>query len=252
MESLDHISILTENANDSLLHAFDHFFELSQGSPRKWHHQKWIIVSTHHATSCFVCARLKEADANNPCFKNNKGGGSFPHLEHAIKGLLKFKNTEFLTSAEAKLLNMFKRLNIIRNKIMHRTPPVEFNKEIIAFAATSIIGMFHIISRRCGKSFEEIFNEFPESRSQIIEAIHYSRVEEYCNLIEQLLRDQYPTYMRTFCPACATRSVVSNHCEACFEDITEVTCPDCGEEVNILSTHPFDQCCTDCGSEIKR
>jgi hypothetical protein len=47
METQSHISIFTENAKDSLLHAFDHFFELRQDSSREWHHQKWIIVSMH-------------------------------------------------------------------------------------------------------------------------------------------------------------------------------------------------------------
>ena len=256
MELQDNISemtkVLSENANDSLRHAFDHLFELSQGDTRKWHHQKWIIVSTHHAASCLVCAWLKEADSDNPCFKNKKGDVSFPHLERSTKELLKFKNTDFLTSAEAELLCMFKRLNTIRNEIMHRTPPVEFNKATIAFAATSIVGMFHTVSRRCGKDFEELFNEYPESRTQVIEAIHYSRIEEYCNFIERLLEDQYPIHIRSFCPACATRSVVGNHCEACFEDVSEVTCECCGEEVNVISNYPFYQRCTECDSEIKR
>ncbi len=53
---------------------------------------------------------------------------------------------------------------------------------VIAFAATSITGMFHTVSRRYGKSFEEIFKEYPESRNQVIEAIHYLRVEEYYTL----------------------------------------------------------------------
>lgn len=249
MESQSHISIFTENAKDSLLHAFDHFFELRQGSSREWHHQKWIIVSTHHAASSLVCAWLKTADENNSCFKKN-GKESFPHLEEAIKELLKFENSSLLTLAEAELLRMFKRLNTIRNEIMHRSPPAQFNKTVIAFAATSIIGMFHAVSRRSGKSFEEIFKEYPESRTQVVEAIHYSRVEEYYKLIERLLEEKYPIYLRSFCPRCATRSVISGHCEACFEYIKEVTCPNCGEYVNILDNHPFEQICSECGSII--
>jgi len=209
-------------------------------------------VSTHHAASCYVCAWLKEADTNNSCFKNKNGGNSFPRIEDSIKELLNFKNTEFLTSAEAKLLNIFKRLNSIRNKIMHRMPPIEFNEAIIAFAATATIGMFHSVSRRTGKSFEDIFNEFSEHRSIVIEAIHYSRIEEYFNFVEQQLEHQHPSYIVSLCPACNTRSVVSGHCEACFEDIYEITCPSCDEEINILSSHPFDQHCNECGEQIKR
>jgi hypothetical protein len=251
MEPQVNTSIFTENAKDSLLHAFDHFFELGHGSDRKWHHQKWIIVSTHHAASCLVYAWLKEADKNNPCFKKN-GNVSFPHLEESIKALLEFKDTPFLTSAEAVLLKIFKRLNSIRNEIIHRAPPVQFDKAVLAFAATSIIGMFHIVSKRSNKSFEEIFNEFPENRTQVFETIHYLRVEEYYKLVDQLLEEQYPDSLRSFCPACATRSIISGHCEACFEDVNEVTCPSCGENVNILDKYPFEQTCSECESKIDR
>lgn len=246
------IKTFIENARDSLQHAFDHFFELKQGSVRNWHHQKWIIVSTHHAASCFVCAWLKEADPNNKHFKNKYGAESFPHLEKSINALTKFKGTKHLTCAEADLLIMFKRLNTIRNKIMHRTPPNEFNKEVIAFAAMSIIGMFHSVSRRSGLSFDELFNEYPESRKSIIEAIHYSRVDEYCKFIERVLEDQYPINLRSSCPACATLSVIGQHCETCFEEVSKVICDICGEEVNVLSNFPFDQNCVECGSTIKR
>jgi hypothetical protein len=251
-ENAETIKALVENARDSLQHALDHFFELNQGSARKWHHQKWIILSTHHSASCLVCAWLKEADPNNKCFKNKDGGVSFPHLDDSIKELIKFENTKHLTHAEAALLNMFKRLNSIRNEIMHRTPPTEFNKAVIAFAAMSIVGMLHTVSRRCGLSFEELFNEYPENRKPIIEAIHYSRVEDYCKFIERVLEDQYPIHLRSFCPTCVTRSVIGHHCEACFEEVTEATCDACGEEVNILSNVPFDQSCTECGSTIRR
>jgi len=209
--SVDNLKVtkaFTENAYDSIQHAFDYFIELSQGGTSKWHHQKWIIVSTHHAASCLVCAWLKEADPSNKCFKNREGGESFPYLENSIKALIKYKNTKHLTIAEADLLCLFGRLNSIRNNIVHRIPPTEFNREVIAFAAMSIVGIFHTVSRRCGLSFEELFNEYPENRKSIVEALHYSKVEEYCRFIERVLEDKYPLYLRSMCPSCGTLSVV--------------------------------------------
>jgi len=61
------------NAKDSLLHALDHFVELSDKSSNKWHHQKWIILSVHHAASCLVSMWLKEADKNHKLFLADNG-----------------------------------------------------------------------------------------------------------------------------------------------------------------------------------
>ena len=239
------------NAKDSLMHALDHFVELATSKTAKWHHQKWIIVSVHHAASCMVSLWLRIAHEKHPLFVGQNGKEAYPHLNEAIKALQKYKGTKHLTDAESELLVLLNRLNDIRNKFMHRLPPKEINKEVVAYAATSMVGLLHAIGRRSGKSFYEQFDEFPDLRKYIIEAIHYSKVEEYFVFIEKVLEDQGYVYELPQCPSCGARTVIGSHCEACFEDLSEVECPKCNCEFYIQDSYPFEQECPECGYAYK-
>lgn len=239
------------NAKDSLMHALDHFVELATSKTAKWHHQKWIILSVHHAASCMVSLWLRTAHEKHPLFIGQNGKEAYPHLNEAIKALQKYKGTKHLTDAESELLVLLNRLNDIRNKFMHRLPPKEINKEVVAYAATSMVGLLHAIGRRSGKSFYEQFDEFPDIRKYIMEAIHYSKVEEYFVFIEKVLEDQGYVYELPQCPSCGARTVIGSHCEACFEDLSEVECPKCNCEFYIQDSYPFEQECPECGYVYK-
>ena len=239
------------NAKDSLMHALDHFVELASSKSSKWHHQKWIIMSVHHAGSCLANLWLWAADENHPLFVDKNDKEVYPHFEETIKALQEYKGTKHLTDAESELLVLLKRLNDIRNKFMHRLPPKEINKEVVAYAATSMIGLLHVIERRSGKSFYEQFDEFPEIRRYVMEAIHSSKVEEYFAFVEKVLEDQGYTYELPQCPNCGSRAVTGIHCEACFEDVSEVECPKCSCEFYIQSSYPLEQECPECGHAYK-
>lgn len=232
-----------KNARDSLKHAFDHYFELEMGSENKWHHHKWIIVSVHHAASCVSLMWLTEADPSHALFAN----GDFPHLKDSAKALMRSGR---LSVPESLLVEMFTRLNEIRNKFMHRIAPENIDDASIAFAATSVIGMLHAVAHRQGKDFYELFDEFPENRKAVTEVIRANRLDEYGQLIGKLVQDQHPGRYLEDCPNCGVGAVLDGHCEACFEDIKEVTCRQCEEEFLTISGFPFPQHCPQCGVAI--
>lgn len=237
------------NARDSLLHALDHFVELRGAPERKWHHQKWAIISVHHAASCLVVQWLRVAEANHPVVEKSRKP-QFPHLDEAIKELRAFTGTDHLTKAEEHLLVLLKRLNSVRNSFIHRLPPKQIDNDVLAFAATSMIGLLHSVSRRQSKSFNELFEEFPEIRRDVVEAIHYSRIQDYGLYIERLLADQYAPHQLHQCPSCAAHTVVGSMCEACFEDLETMSCGNCEEEFHVLSYSAgqgFEQECPACG-----
>ena len=239
------------NGRDSLVHALNHFVEMSQIKGNKWHHQKWIIMSVHHAASCLVYMWLKSANNNHRLFRNEKGGEAYPHLEDTLSALQQYKGTEHLTDAESKLLILLKRLNDIRNKLMHRLPPEQISKEVVAYAATSFIGMLLAIERRTGKAFNEYFDDFIEDRRYVFDAIHYSKIEEYQDYIEHLLKDKGYSWDLPYCPCCAAKAVIGYRCEVCFEEVEEVECSNCGDEFYIERSAPVDQECPECGNIVK-
>lgn len=241
------------NAKDSLAHALDHFFEVTQGdsSTKKWHHQKWIILSVHHAASCLVGIWLKDASSNHPLFIGENGKEKYPHLDESIRSLRKFKGSTYLSSTEFELLNLLSRLNDIRNKFMHRRPPEKIDKQVIAYAATSMVGMLHVLGKKLGKTFEEIFGEFPENRQHVIELIHHSKIKEYSQFVEKLLADQNPQKWLPQCPNCGTHAIIHNYCEACFEEVYEMLCENCGNNFFTILSSPLPQPCPECGHEFK-
>lgn len=251
MKNLKLENILFLNATDSLAHALDHFFEVSVSNEKKWHHQKWIILSVHHAASCILTIWLKDVNINHPLFIGDNGKEKFPHLEELIRALRKFKGTMYLSDAKFELLNLLSRLNDIRNKFMHRRPPEEVDKLVIAYAATSMVGMLHLFGKKIGKSFEELFGEFPENRRYVTELIHHSKINEYSRFVEKLLAEQNPQKFLPLCPNCCTHAIIHNYCEACFEEVCEVPCENCGNDYYTILSSPFPPSCPECGQEYK-
>ncbi len=109
-----------------------------------------------------------------------------------------------------------------------------------------MIGLLHVIRRRSGKSFYEQFDEYPEIRRCVMEAIHSSKVEEYFSFVEKVLKERGHKYKLPECPFCGCHAVIGSHCEACFEDVSEVECPNCDSEFYIQSVYSVTQKCPYC------
>jgi hypothetical protein len=231
------IEIFWLNAKDSLHHAFDHFQELETNKNNTWHHEKWIILSVHHAATCIANMWLLEIGENTTL--------EFPSLISACEKLNNIKDR--ISETQLKLLILFRRLNDIRNEIMHRLPPNRFEQSLVSFAAMSVLGIFKVMEFEKQKSFEELFNEYSENCQSITEAIHYSRFEEYNSLMETILHEQDPKTLYRECPYCGAQTVNLGECKACYAEIEEVTCNKCGCEFLIVSNFPFDQKCPSCG-----
>lgn len=95
--------LLWENARDSILHALEHFTDLSSRHGSEAHHKKWIVLSVHHAAEAFCNMLLKQFDPGNPAFKRN-GKDRYPSLVPAIGELIQLKNQAHLTVAPGPLL----------------------------------------------------------------------------------------------------------------------------------------------------
>lgn len=234
----DYIEGLWINARDSLEHALDHFVELTRQRSARFHHHKWIIISVYQAASCLANMWLKDVAPENSIFYKD-GKESFPFLEDSMRELNRLEENSRLSQSERCLLETFKKLSKIRNKLMHRIPPKEIDEVSVAFAATSIVGIYHSIARRKGLSFSQIFKADSNSGQAIIEAIHYSRVEDYIKFIEDLMIETYSEDSLHFCPDCEARTAFGYNCQACFEKGREANCDSCDENLFVLDSHSY-------------
>jgi len=226
---------LTKNFEDSIQHAFNHFFELEGSKLDRWHDEKWIILSVHHSAECLLRMWLIEIDPLSPIINNQNGEFNFPHFDKVCKFILEYKGIGELTTAERKLILLIKRLNDTRNKIMHRIPSEKFNESVVSFAAMVIIGIYRVLQKRKGKSFYKIFDEYSDNYELITNAIHSTKLDEYSSLIMALLNEEYPDQCFLECPYCNTQAIINTTCQACFQDIIFKSCDFCGEEYYILA-----------------
>jgi hypothetical protein len=71
---------LWANGRDSILHALDHFTERDRArADRHPHHDKWIVLSVHHAAECICNMRLIQLEPDNALF-SRRGAIRFPSL----------------------------------------------------------------------------------------------------------------------------------------------------------------------------
>jgi hypothetical protein len=230
------------NAHDSLCHALDHLQELDSGSKRKWHHHKWLILSVDHAATCLGCMWLKEPEPDHDLFRN----GRFPSFKRLVPAL-----RNHLSKAENGLIKICSDLNEARDLLMHRPAPPEIDKNEISLAAMAMVGIVRIVAHRKNMSFYKLFDEFPENRKAIFNAIHYRKHDQYTTMIESLLSEQEPAYMLDQCPECGARAVIFRHCEACFEDLESATCHNIECETEFLySRHDPSPECPECGAKV--
>jgi len=238
--------LLWSNARDSIGHALEHFSGLSRSKGKDYHNRKWIILSVHHSAEIFTYMLLKEFDENNRVFyKRNRH--YYPGLLKAIKVLLHHNFAKNITVPEKKLLELFRKLDEPRNKIIHGEIPANVDVSIMAMA---LVGISRISQKRCGETADDIVQQYPTIHKDVVEAIHWNKIEEYNNFIKSFIHENTEDIYIPQCPSCGAIAVVDGHCEACFEDLEEIECPHCKENVLIVSGYPFAQDCTECGKEI--
>lgn len=238
---------LFENGLDSIRHALDHFTERRITSSRIPHHDKWAVLSVHHAAECIcnvLLLELKGPDA----FRKPGGSTWFPSLSRTLRELTSEPYLRNLTGAEHLLLELLDRLNDIRHQLMHRTTPETID---VSIAAMVMIGLLKHVEARYGrKGAEETWSE-SAAANDVVAAIRYSRIHEYGRMIELFLQHKYPGKILAYCPACAVRAVADSVCEACYEEVESMLCPYCDEEVHYLHWQKGQQAeCDGCGAKV--
>lgn len=218
---------LLENGLDSIRHAMDHFSERNRSNGKSKHDDKWIVLSVHHAAECVCNALLLKVEPKSPLFRRGSSEW-YPSLTASLERLKHASNAGKLTSAEAQLLSLLSQLPDIRHKFMHRVAP---EKVDVSVAAMCLIGILKHLESRYGTDPKDIVWQSPPIETDIVAAIRYQKLDEYLRFIELFLQEKYPGSRLQQCPSCAAWSVIYSLCEACFEELESITCPDCDMEV---------------------
>jgi hypothetical protein len=146
-ESTDDVTTgLWQNGRDSITHALHHFSERRQDPSNQRHHDKWIVLSVHHAAECVCNMRLIELDSSQ-IWRN--GRLRFPSPTDAINVLQRPILAQRLSAAEDQLFRLFSRLTNSRNEFMHRTGPKQLD---VSIAAMCMIGILKYIERGTGET----------------------------------------------------------------------------------------------------
>jgi hypothetical protein len=215
------------NGLDSILHALDHFSERDRArADRRPHHDKWIVLSVHHAAECICNMRLIQLEPDNPLF-SRRGAIWFPSLSDTLRELKLPRMAERFTPAEWKLFTLLSELPDIRHQFMHRIAPAEVD---VSIAAMCMIGLLKYIERLRGETASDIIDQSPPIEADVVAAIRYTRHQEYGDFVALFRREKYGNRWLPSCPACDVRSVVAAKCEACFTELGSVWCPECREE----------------------
>jgi hypothetical protein len=227
----DIVAGLWENGRDSITHALYHFGERERERSNTQHHDKWIVLSVHHAADCVCNMRLLGLEPSCPLFLR-KGEIRFPSLSDTIKRLQLPINAGRLSPAEHQLFFLLKKLSDIRHQFMHRTAPKELD---VSIAAMCMIGILKYIERLKGQSASDIIWQSPPIEGDVVAAIRYTRLEEYSKFVALFLHEKYPNRSLPQCPSCAVQAVVSSTCEACFAEVNSITCSGCDEEIYFMA-----------------
>ena len=100
----------------------------------------------------------------------------------------------------------------------------------ISVAAMSILGLSRVTLRRKGICLEDILEGDPPIGHDVISAISWNRLDEYCRFVEAFLAEERPGQYFHQCENCGVSAVVNNRCEACFESMDFFTWASCDEE----------------------
>jgi hypothetical protein len=226
---------LCKNGRDSITHALDHFRERGLSDTNRRHHDKWIVLSVHHAAECVCNLRLLQLEPECPLFARS-GGLWFPSLSEALKRLQNPPNAAQLSPAERQLLRLLGKLPDIRHQFMHRLAPEKLD---VSIAAMCMIGLLKYIERLTGETASDIVWQSSPVESDVVAAIRSNRSTDYDKFVELFLREKYASHQLLDCPSCGVFAVdsyaVSPVCEACFEELDYVTCPETDEKVYFVA-----------------
>ena len=241
---------LWKNARGSILHALEHFAELSAKGSDQDHHTKWIVLSVHHAAELVCNTLLKQFDLENPLFKK-KDGDWFPTLKQATQQLLAPMNLSRLTDSEVRLLGLLEKLKDSRDRIMHRLVPQNID---VSLSAVSILGISRVAHRRRGESVEDILQQDPPIQRGVVDAIRHENFDEYYRFVEVFLAEEFPDQYLATCENCGINSIVKNRCEACFQSVDSFACDSCNEEILLPESWRLqgqsEVVCPSCGKKI--
>jgi predicted RNA-binding Zn-ribbon protein involved in translation (DUF1610 family) len=242
---------LLGNGLDSIRHAMDHFSERNREEGKSRHDDKWIVLSVHHAAECVCNALLLKVEPNCKLFRLGSSEW-YPSLTKSLARLQIDSNVQKLTASEMQLLALLNQLPDIRHKFMHRIAPEEVD---VSIAAMCLIGLLKHLEARYEIESSDIARQSPPIETDIVASIRYQRLEEYGKFIESFLQEKYEGSWLHQCPSCAARSVLYSRCEACFEELDSITCPECDAEILFLSWErklgTATTVCQDCGKEIE-
>ncbi len=217
------VRALWDNAKDSIQHALDHFWSLDTEDSGSVNHRKWIVLSVHHAAEALCHMLLKQHDPANPAFSRSDW---YPGLGEAIQALSQPTGPR-LTRSELHLLEVFVRLKTARDSIMHRTIP---DLSDITVSAMALLGTLRVASRRTGLDARDLFDSDPPIEASVFRFVRAQRQFEFQQFIESMIAEEHTSHAITECPVCGTRAVTWASCEACFSELSSVTCPECKEE----------------------
>lgn len=217
---------LWANGRDSIKHALDHFSERNQARANREHHDKWIVLSVHHAAECVCNMHLIQLEPDNAQLVR-RGSAWFPSLSDALRELQHARLAGRISPAERKLFALLNELPNIRHQFAHRVAPAQLD---VSIAAMCMIGLLKYLERHRGESASDIVWQSPPIEGDVVTAIRYKRLQEYGDFIELFLRDKYGDRWLPACPACRVQAVVSARCEACFTELECVECPNCLKE----------------------
>lgn len=217
---------LWNNARDAIRHALEHVRELASTREDKAHHLKWIILSAHQAAECFCNILLIRVNPGHSSLTKN-GRPWYPSLRFTVQELLREPLNRNLTPGERRLHELLKELPDIRDRLMHCPLPDALDSSV---AAISLLGLLRVARKHLGEPAPEFESDYPRIESEVFSVITYKRLDEYCRLAEELLREEFPDRLLGYCSNCGTSSVVAGHCEICFEEMDSFECPYCGEE----------------------
>ncbi|WP_422032071.1 hypothetical protein [Reyranella sp.] len=210
------------NGRDSLVHALDHFSERSRERSDRQHHDKWIAMSVHHAAECIANMRLVTFAPTHPLFKLRRGSVYFPTLKDSLEALKAQGFTPPPSRAELKLFDLLTALVPIRHQFMHRMIPAGWD---VSEAAMCMIGLLKYVERLMGQAGSDlVWQSIPVERD-VMESVHYMRIEAYCNFAGAFVAEKYPRQRLYHCPNCEVHAVANGVCEACYEDLDSVSCP---------------------------
>jgi hypothetical protein len=212
------------NARDSIKHALDHFWERGQRRADRSHHDKWIVLSVHHAAECICNMRLIELEPNNASL-SKRGSIWFPSLTQTLSELQAPRNDARLSPAERQLFVLMRELPDVRHQLMHRIAPAGMD---VSIAAMCMLGILKYIERLRGETAADILWQSSPIEGDVVAAIRYTRHKEYNDFVELFLREKHGDRWLPTCPACGVRAVASAVCEACFTELGSVECTECG------------------------